>query len=232
MQDNDIKKLVNNIKCLAKARSIKITELEKNAAVSQGYLSRIESSDYTTRPNIVIVKSMADTLGVGVNVLLEYDLSSIADDLLLMLNKLDKIKNMTDSDLLDWNHTTEDVIIQKYYDSKEYNPLYTRHSNGSYEYTSIFNDYIHEVNYDILFYQFNNNWYYLTKFKFNDDYGRNYYNFEFYVKVDGDKTCEGICSGYSYDIIGEALDSLYDSAYDNSRRIKLNEKIKKCLEDF
>lgn len=92
-----------NIRTLLKDNSnVKIGQIEKEACVSLGYMSRLEKPDNSAEPSIEFVATAAKMLGVSIDTLLLTDLSSFTPTERYLINLIEKLKKDTIEDKLEW----------------------------------------------------------------------------------------------------------------------------------
>lgn len=107
--------MFNNITFLLKERGKKIGELESEAGVSPGYISRT-SKEGNTKPGIDFIMKAAEALNVSVDTLLRVDLSSLTPTERYLITFLEKLAKDTLDDKLDWQTETA-VYLNKRLDS-------------------------------------------------------------------------------------------------------------------
>ena len=104
------KKLVlDNISFLLKEFGKKIGELETDAGVSPGYISRI-SKESNTKPGIEFIMKVADSLQTSVDTLLSADLAEMTPTERYLMSFLEKLVKDTVDDKLDWNRESADSL--------------------------------------------------------------------------------------------------------------------------
>jgi len=101
--------MLDNISYLLKETGKKIGELETDAGVSPGYISRI-SKEGNTKPGIDFIMNVADSLNVSINTLLNVDLSEMTPNERYLLSFLEKLNRDTLGDKLDWNSESADRL--------------------------------------------------------------------------------------------------------------------------
>ena len=97
---------IANIYQLAKERGMKLGDLEKNAGVSAGYLSRLNKEDSTATPSIDFVASVAKALGVTVDAIINNDYATPTPTEKFLLGFVDRLLSQTIADELDWKKET------------------------------------------------------------------------------------------------------------------------------
>ena len=92
-----------NIRTLLKDNpNVKIGQIEKEACVSLGYMSRLGKPDNSSEPSIEFVATAAKMLGVSIDTLLLTDLSSFTPTERYLINLIEKLKKDTIEDKLEW----------------------------------------------------------------------------------------------------------------------------------
>ena len=95
------KLMFDNISLLLRETGKKIGELEADAGVSAGYISRT-SKDNTTKPGIDFIVNVADSLKISIDTLLNVDLTGLTPTEKYLVSFIDKLKSDTEADKLDW----------------------------------------------------------------------------------------------------------------------------------
>lgn len=95
-------RIIENIYFLAKEKGLKMGDIEKNAGVSPGYLSRINKSDSTSIPGIDLMYYIAQQLGVSVDTLLEAHYEQLTKADKYALDFIQKVIDDTREEKLDW----------------------------------------------------------------------------------------------------------------------------------
>ena len=102
-------RLLQNIKIMAKRKNIKIGDLEANAQVSKGYLSRLSSPD-SGSPSLESMLLIADQLGTTLQVLIDANLSDVGESNQLSIEFLNKMIVDTQNEKITWHWvSTSDV---------------------------------------------------------------------------------------------------------------------------
>lgn len=87
---------------LRKNPEVKIGQIEKEAGVRLGYMSRLEKEGNTSEPSVEFVVSAAKLLHVSIDSLIAVDLVNLTPTEQYIVSFLDKLKTDTISDKLDW----------------------------------------------------------------------------------------------------------------------------------
>lgn len=121
--------IFDNIYYLARQRGKKIGELEGEAGVSSGYISRT-SKDHKANPGIDFVMRVADSLDVSLDMLLKVKLSEMSPTEQYMANFLDKLSEDTIAASLNWQVETPDELNRMKPDANGYvdHPLFSLES--------------------------------------------------------------------------------------------------------
>ncbi len=101
--------LFKNIEFLIKEQNKKVGEVETEAGVSAGYISRATRGG-GSKPGIDFVVNVAHILQVGVDTLLNVDMADLTPTEKYLLSFLEKLKNDTNQDLLDWERETSESL--------------------------------------------------------------------------------------------------------------------------
>lgn len=105
------KRFFENVRFLLKTKTdIKIGQIEKEAGVSLGYISRIEKEGNTSDPSIEFVFTVAKLFNTSLDVLLNCDLSSLNPTEKYLVEFLEKLKKDTIEDKLDWNRESAEQL--------------------------------------------------------------------------------------------------------------------------
>ena len=108
---------------LSKNPERKIGQIEREANVQLGYMSRLEKQDNSSDPSVEFVVSAARTFGVSVDSLIGIDMQKLTPAERYTLSFMDKLKKDTLEDKLDWNIEPEDVLNYPHRD-KNGNPTH------------------------------------------------------------------------------------------------------------
>ncbi len=101
--------MLDNISFLLKESEKKIGELESEAGVSAGYISRI-SKEGNTKPGIEFIINVAHSLNTSIDTLLNIDLSGMTPTELYLVSFLEKLNKDTLGDRLDWTRESADSL--------------------------------------------------------------------------------------------------------------------------
>lgn len=85
---------------------VKIGQIEKEAGIRLGYMSRLEKAGNTSEPSMEFIVSAAKLLKVSVDTLISVDLTGLTPTEQYLVNFFDKLKTDTLQDKLDWNRET------------------------------------------------------------------------------------------------------------------------------
>lgn len=109
MERFNSKTLFDNIDFLIKTQNRKIGEVENEAGVSAGYISRT-SKDRGSKPGIDFILNVAKVLHVSVDTLLTVDIASLTPTEKYLLAFLEKLERDTTSDLLAWERESAESL--------------------------------------------------------------------------------------------------------------------------
>lgn len=103
------KQMLDNITYFLQEFSKKIGELETEAGVSPGYISRI-TKDEKTKPGIDFIIGVADALNISVDTLLNADFTEMTETEKYLVKFMEKLIHDTQADKLEWNCEPNDML--------------------------------------------------------------------------------------------------------------------------
>lgn len=105
---------------------VKIGQIEKEAGIRLGYMSRLEKVGNTSEPSMEFIVSAAKLLKVSVDTLISVDLTGLTPTEQYLVNFFDKLKADTLKDRLDWNRETAFNLnrIERDMDGSIWHPLF------------------------------------------------------------------------------------------------------------
>lgn len=99
----DKTKCFRNIRELLKDNiDVKIGQIEKEAGVSIGYMSRLEKDDNTAEPSVEFIVTAARLLKTSVDTLISYDITGLTPTEKYLFNFFEKLKKDTLLDKIAW----------------------------------------------------------------------------------------------------------------------------------
>lgn len=99
----------SNIRELLKENSkVKIGQIEKEAGIRLGYMSRLEKEDNKAEPSMEFIVTAAKLLNVSVDTLISFDLAGLSSTEKYLVNFIEKLKTDTIAEKLNW------VVESKY----------------------------------------------------------------------------------------------------------------------
>lgn len=97
----------SNIRELLRQNSdVKIGQIEKEAGIRLGYMSRLEKEGNTAEPSMEFIVTAAKLLKVSIDTLISVDLTGLTPTEQYIVSFFDKLKSDTLKDKLDWNRET------------------------------------------------------------------------------------------------------------------------------
>jgi len=105
----DKKRMLENISFLLKEKGKKIGELETEAGVSVGYISRT-SKDENAKPGIDFILKVAEALNISVDMLLKVDLTDLTPTEKYLLSFFEKLLSDTQKDRLEWKRESAESL--------------------------------------------------------------------------------------------------------------------------
>ena len=92
----------SNIRELLKGTDVKIGQIEKEAGCQPGYMSRLDKQGNYTEPSASFLFTAAKMLNISLDVLLTIDVAELTPTEKYLLKMLDKLKDDTLKDKLEW----------------------------------------------------------------------------------------------------------------------------------
>jgi len=117
--------MLDNISFLLNESGKRIGELETEAGVSAGYISRITKEE-KMKPGIEFIMKVAESLNISIDTLLNVDLGEMTPTERYLVSFLEKLNKDTLDDKLDWNVETADELNRMETDMNGYveHPLF------------------------------------------------------------------------------------------------------------
>ena len=125
-------RLLNNISFMLKEFGKKIGELENEAGVSPGYLSRT-AKDASAKPGIDFIIKAAEALNVSVDTLLNTELTELSPTELYLISFFDKLKRDTITGKLEWTIERADALNNMPVNDENTTEPWVSHPMFSYE---------------------------------------------------------------------------------------------------
>ena len=120
--------LFSNIRELLKNSNIKIGQIEKEAGLQNGYMSRLEKLDNSTDPSAEFLVTASKLLKVSIDSLVSYDFHSLTETELYLLKVIDKFRIDTMNGKLDWQIEASDILNEGLSDDTAIqHPLFETH---------------------------------------------------------------------------------------------------------
>ena len=118
--------MLDNISFMLREFGKKIGELEAEAGVSPGYISRT-SKDDKAKPGIDFIVKVAEALNTSVDTLLNIDLAGLTPTERYLISFIEKLKRDTAEDKLDWVRSSADSLNRMECDMNGYvdHPLFS-----------------------------------------------------------------------------------------------------------
>lgn len=113
MEQNKLKTCINNIYYLAEKNGLKIKDIEKEASLSNGYLSKIKKkSSNISDFSLIKLDKISCLLNVTIDLLLNEELNSINPNDLYVINFLEQLINDTQKGKITWiQRKIEEAIL-------------------------------------------------------------------------------------------------------------------------
>lgn len=98
----------SNIRELLKDNSdVKIGQIEKEAGIRLGYMSRLEKGDNAAEPSVEFIVTAAKLLNVSVDTLISMDLANLTSTEKYLVSFIEKLKSDTIQEKIYWNVETQ-----------------------------------------------------------------------------------------------------------------------------
>lgn len=107
----DKRRCMSAIYAIAKEKGVKIGDLEKEANVSTGYLSKLNKEENTSSPSIELLYTVARVLGVTIDMLVHSEYEGLSSNEKYILKFLDKLVSDTLSGELQWEKETKKQLL-------------------------------------------------------------------------------------------------------------------------
>lgn len=138
----DKKRCIDNIYAIAKAKGLKIGDIEEKAGVSKGYLSRINKEDSTSIPGIDLLASIADQLGVGIDYLVNFPRDTLTPNEEFVFQFIDRLAKQTTAGKMDWVVESA-AVLEADNDTEVDNPLVSVTMNYSEEFNTQYHTHVY-----------------------------------------------------------------------------------------
>lgn len=119
----------SNIRELLRQKpDVKIGQIEKEAGIRLGYMSRLEKEGNTSEPSMEFIVTAAKLLKVSIDTLISVDLTGLTPTEQYIVSFFDKLKTDTLQDRLDWSKETAFNLnrIEPDYYGVIYHPLFAQ----------------------------------------------------------------------------------------------------------
>lgn len=147
----DKKLLISNIYFLVKEKGLKLGEVEKDAGVTPGYVSRLNKEERNAKPSIEFLMGVSSILGVSMDALLTYNFEALTPTEAYVLRFVEKLISDTQADKLDWNKESEEYLSSVDYDGQTGEPDHILFKEARV-YNNDYTEYCDIVEYDSKFY--------------------------------------------------------------------------------
>lgn len=107
----DKRRCMSAIYAIAKEKGVKIGDLEREANVSAGYLSKLNREENTSPPSVELLLAAARVLGVTIDMLVYSEYEGLSPNEKYVLKFLDKLAADTLSGALQWEKETKKQLL-------------------------------------------------------------------------------------------------------------------------
>ena len=234
MSNFDKTLLGKNIKFLATQKGIKVGDIETEAGVSAGYLSRLANEDNKNNfPIMDLIFLISNKLDVSVNTLLSVDLSNLTPNEILLAQFFDKLSNDTQNNKLVWELESESKLEECKQQGNH--PLFFPVNPGDFGtefyYHSAY-DSSAVIAGDCYKVTVGNKWLYLMCVSKANEYIKGYELYFISSNYQGYANIEQICRVYSESDLYNQIVDLRNQAAESSRHVKLSDSVRCSINDY
>lgn len=234
MSNFDKTLLGKNIKFLVTQKGIKVGDIETEAGVSAGYLSRLANEDNKNSfPIMDLIFLISKKFDVSINTLLSVDFSNLTPNEILLSHFFDKLSKDTADNSLVWELESKEKL-ESYKHSGDH-PLFYRCDSkekcSDFYYHSAFesNSVIMGDSYKVVV---GNKWLYMMTVQKNGDFGTGFELYFISVNYQGYTKIEPICMVYPESELYEQLNDLRNAADESSRHVKLSDSVRSTINEY
>lgn len=234
MSNFDKTLLGKNIKFLATQKGIKVGDIETEAGVSAGYLSRLANEDNKNNfPIMDLIFLISNKLDVSVNTLLSVDLSNLTPNEILLSQFVDKLSKDTQSNKLIWELESKSKLEECKQQGNH--PLFFPvnpgdFGTGFYYHSTFDSDAV--IAGDCYKVIIGNKWLYLMCVSKEYDYINGYELYFISSNYQGYPNIEQICKAYSESDLYNQIVDLRNQAAESSRHVKLTDSVRNSINDY
>mgnify|MGYP004521987891 FL=1 len=234
MSNFDKTLLGKNIKFLATQKGIKVGDIENEAGVSTGYLSRLANEDNKNNfPIMDLIFLISNKLDVSVNTLLSVDLSNLTPNEILLSQFFDKLSKDTQDNKLVWELESRAKLEEckqqgnhpLFYAYEPRNPETEFYYHSTYDSNAVIGGDCYKV-------IVGNKWLYLMCVNKPDDILDVYELYFISSNYQGYPNIEQICKVYSESDLYNQIVDLRNQAAESSRHVKLSDSVRNSINDY
>ena len=234
MSNFDKTLLGKNIKFLATQKGIKVGDIETEAGVSAGYLSRLANEDNKNNfPIMDLIFLISNKLDVSVNTLLSVDLSSLTPNEILLSQFVDKLSKDTQNNKLIWELESKSKLeeCKQHGNHPLFFPVNPGDFGTEFYYHSTFDSeaVIAGDCYKVIV---GNKWLYLMCVSKEYDYINGYELYFISSNYQGYPNIEQICKAYSESDLYNQIVDLRNQAAESSRHVKLSDSVRSSINEY
>lgn len=227
--------LYSNIKLKISETNKKIGDVEVEAGMTAGYLSKLQKDDAKNNNILDFIVSVSEILGISVDSLVHVDYSSLTKTERYFADFIDKLIRETTEGVLCWNKETVETLNDFYYQSEH--PLFVpdeihgdTYEPKSFKYNSLFESGVN-ISSDCYNVEINGSTLYLMNtYSKNEPFGVELY---FVKPVDYEQSnVIKICQIGVNSPLEKLGGDLNAAAKESSNHIKLDNNAKSIIDDF
>lgn len=234
MSNFDKTLLGKNIKFLASQKGIKVGDIETEAGVSAGYLSRLANEDNKNNfPIMDLIFLISNKLDVSVNTLLSVDLSNLTPNEILLSQFFDKLSKDTQDNKLVWELESRAKLEECKQQGNHplFFPINPNDYGTEFYYHSAY-DSSAVIAGDCYKVVVGNKWFYLMCVSEANEYINGYELYFISSNYQGYTNIEQICKVYPESDLYNQMVDLRNQAAESSRHVKLSDSVRSSINDY
>ena len=224
--------LGKNVKFLATQKGIKVGDIEAEANVSAGYLSRLANEDNKNSfPIMDLIFLVSKKFDVSINTLLSVDFSNLTPNEILLSQFFDKLNKDTENNRIIWELDSKEKL-EAYKQQGGHHLFYQGQYDTCYNYHSLFDQEI-EIAGDSYKVFIGNKWLFFMTVKkpnsLNVDYELYFiYRYNYATAPEVEKICK---VNPESDLYNQIVD-LRSVAAESSRHVKLSDSVLSTINNY
>ena len=226
--------LGKNIRLIANQKGMKVGDIENEAGVSAGYVSRLANEDNKNNfPIVDLIFFISKKFGVSVNTLMSVDFSSLTPNEILLSQFFDKLSSDTENNSLVWELESQTKL-----DNCKQNgghPLFfatePNDPNSDYFYHSAFDSNVIVCG-DCYKVVIGNKWLYMMSVQKESDFDTSIELYFVSVNYNRYTQTEPICRVCQESALYPQINDLRNAAAESSRHVKLSDSVRSTITEY